>query len=214
MTEPCGAIKKDGTPCKQLATYENGRCKWHGGLATGPKTEAGKAQSRINGCKGGRPRKDGRETQSHGEGNIGITLETVETVATPVQKTQVIEPQDNPKTPDAQVSARVLSDVAILDAAPKTEVTDTEKSVVSAKFSVVVLASVPTSDVKVLPRGREIQEAVPEAPTVLKDVQGSPSCERCTNFAGGGKCLAVAKRIIPSMPTAGACPGFLDFDQV
>lgn len=59
MTDTCGATKKDGTPCKQMDIYSNGRCKFHGGLATGPTSEAGKEQSRINGRKGGRPRKDG-----------------------------------------------------------------------------------------------------------------------------------------------------------
>jgi hypothetical protein len=52
----CGARTKAGTPCKLTAIYINGRCKWHGGCSTGPKTEAGKEQSRINGRKGGRPK--------------------------------------------------------------------------------------------------------------------------------------------------------------
>jgi len=56
--ETCGAKTRAGTPCKQRAVYRNGRCKFHGGLATGPKTEAGRAQSRINGLRGGRPRKE------------------------------------------------------------------------------------------------------------------------------------------------------------
>lgn len=56
--DTCGAKTRAGTPCKQKAIYQNGRCKFHGGLATGPTTEAGKEQSRINGRKGGRPRKD------------------------------------------------------------------------------------------------------------------------------------------------------------
>ncbi len=54
----CGAKNMAGLPCRMLAIYDNGRCKWHGGCATGPKTEAGKEQARINGRKGGRPRKD------------------------------------------------------------------------------------------------------------------------------------------------------------
>lgn len=53
----CGAVTRAGTPCKQKAIYSNGRCKFHGGLATGPTTEAGKEQCRVNGRKGGRPRK-------------------------------------------------------------------------------------------------------------------------------------------------------------
>lgn len=52
----CGAKTKAGHPCKQKALYISGRCKWHGGCSTGPKTEAGKEQARINGRKGGRPK--------------------------------------------------------------------------------------------------------------------------------------------------------------
>lgn len=53
----CDARKKNGEPCRQKSLYRAGRCKHHGGLSTGPKTEEGKQQSRINGAKGGRPRK-------------------------------------------------------------------------------------------------------------------------------------------------------------
>lgn len=53
----CEAKTRAGTPCKQKTIYGNGRCKFHGGLATGPTTDAGKEQARINGRKGGRPRK-------------------------------------------------------------------------------------------------------------------------------------------------------------
>ena len=57
MNEFCDAIKKNGEPCRQKALYRNWRCKFHGGWSTGPVTEEGKQQSRINGAKGGRPRK-------------------------------------------------------------------------------------------------------------------------------------------------------------
>ncbi|GBG01612.1 hypothetical protein AZSI13_09390 [Azospira sp. I13] len=53
----CGAKTRAGTPCKLTAIYASGRCKWHGGCSTGPKTEAGKEQARVNGRKGGRPRR-------------------------------------------------------------------------------------------------------------------------------------------------------------
>jgi hypothetical protein len=43
---------------KLTAFYKGGRCKWHGGCSTGPKTDAGKEQARINGRKGGRPKKN------------------------------------------------------------------------------------------------------------------------------------------------------------
>lgn len=46
----CGAKTRAGTPCKRLdLAHANGRCKLHGGLSTGPKTEAGKARSGLNG---------------------------------------------------------------------------------------------------------------------------------------------------------------------
>lgn len=45
----CGARTRSGTPCKQKAIYINGRCKFHGGLSTGPKTEDGKRRSALNG---------------------------------------------------------------------------------------------------------------------------------------------------------------------
>jgi len=59
---PCGAKTRAGTPCKITTLYFGGRCKWHGGLSTGPKSEAGKEQSRINGRKGGRPKKQKPES--------------------------------------------------------------------------------------------------------------------------------------------------------
>jgi len=39
----CAARRKfDGQPC-QAKALENGRCKLHGGMSTGPKTAAGRA---------------------------------------------------------------------------------------------------------------------------------------------------------------------------
>jgi len=63
----CGAKNRAGKPCGQKSLYRNGRCKFHGGMATGPTSEAGKEQARINGKKGGRPRKNtGVKTETHG----------------------------------------------------------------------------------------------------------------------------------------------------
>ena len=46
----CGAkAKSTGNPCKRRDLYSNGRCPLHGGLSTGPRTEAGKAKSARNG---------------------------------------------------------------------------------------------------------------------------------------------------------------------
>lgn len=53
----CGARTRAGTPCRIRPDYPNGRCKFHGGASTGPKTEQGRRQSAENGRKGGRPRK-------------------------------------------------------------------------------------------------------------------------------------------------------------
>lgn len=39
--ETCGAQTRKGTPCRCRAGA-NGRCKYHGGMSTGPKTVEGK----------------------------------------------------------------------------------------------------------------------------------------------------------------------------
>jgi hypothetical protein len=44
----CGAKTRAGTPCKQKGLYENGRCKLHGGLSTGPTSPEGKAKAMQN----------------------------------------------------------------------------------------------------------------------------------------------------------------------
>ena len=41
----CGARTRKGTPCRCLA-LANGRCKLHGGLSTGPRTEEGRQRTR------------------------------------------------------------------------------------------------------------------------------------------------------------------------
>lgn len=46
---PCGARTRKGTPCKQRDVYRGGRCLFHGGLSTGPRTSEGKARSAQNG---------------------------------------------------------------------------------------------------------------------------------------------------------------------
>ena len=44
----CNARTKSGRPCRALGLPGTGRCRWHGGLSTGPKTEAGKARCTEN----------------------------------------------------------------------------------------------------------------------------------------------------------------------
>lgn len=46
----CGAKgKRTGKPCALRTIYTNGRCKFHGGLSTGPTTVQGRAKSGRNG---------------------------------------------------------------------------------------------------------------------------------------------------------------------
>ena len=45
--ERCGARTRRGTPC-QCKAMRNGRCKFHGGLSTGPKSQAGKEVAIAN----------------------------------------------------------------------------------------------------------------------------------------------------------------------
>jgi hypothetical protein len=44
----CGAKNRRGQPCKQSSLGRNARCKFHGGMSTGPKTPEGKARARAN----------------------------------------------------------------------------------------------------------------------------------------------------------------------
>lgn len=45
----CGAKRRcDGGPCKARPEPGNGRCKWHGGCSTGPRTAEGSARSIAN----------------------------------------------------------------------------------------------------------------------------------------------------------------------
>ena len=49
----CGARNRRGTPC-QCPAMANGRCRLHGGLSTGPKTQAGLERIRQAVTKHGR----------------------------------------------------------------------------------------------------------------------------------------------------------------
>ncbi|BCO11330.1 hypothetical protein GEOBRER4_n1642 [Citrifermentans bremense] len=44
----CGAMTRQGMPCRNTRIYKNGRCKNHGGLSTGPKTAGGKLRALAN----------------------------------------------------------------------------------------------------------------------------------------------------------------------
>lgn len=44
----CNARTKSGRPCRALGLEPSGRCKWHGGMSTGPRTAEGKAASAGN----------------------------------------------------------------------------------------------------------------------------------------------------------------------
>lgn len=65
----CGARgKRTGKPCPQKGLFANGRCRWHGGLSTGPTAPKGKACSALNGNlpKGVR----GGRSEPHEEGKV------------------------------------------------------------------------------------------------------------------------------------------------
>lgn len=44
----CGSKTRAGTPRKMQGLFRSGRCKLHGGLSRGPKSEVGKARSAQN----------------------------------------------------------------------------------------------------------------------------------------------------------------------
>lgn len=45
LTPKCGAKNRKGLPCGSKVLYPNGRCRFHGGVSTGPKTAEGKQRS-------------------------------------------------------------------------------------------------------------------------------------------------------------------------
>ncbi len=45
--EKCLAKTRKGSPCQCLA-LANGRCRFHGGLSTGPKTREGRRRALMN----------------------------------------------------------------------------------------------------------------------------------------------------------------------
>lgn len=42
--KPCGARTRKGAPCRAMAINGKGRCKFHGGMSTGPRTPEGRAR--------------------------------------------------------------------------------------------------------------------------------------------------------------------------
>lgn len=44
----CGARNRKGQPCNRVDLELNGRCKFHGGRSTGPKSHKGIARARSN----------------------------------------------------------------------------------------------------------------------------------------------------------------------
>lgn len=71
----CGAKTRTGTPCQRYAlkSVSNGRCRLHGGLSTGAKTEAGKQRQIASRLKHGyytkeaiRQRRELRKLLKHG----------------------------------------------------------------------------------------------------------------------------------------------------
>lgn len=46
--ERCGAVTRRGEPCGARPVRAGGRCKWHGGCSTGPRTAEGKAKVAMN----------------------------------------------------------------------------------------------------------------------------------------------------------------------
>ena len=40
--QPCGAMTRAGCPCRRKGLGKGGRCANHGGMSTGPKTDAGR----------------------------------------------------------------------------------------------------------------------------------------------------------------------------
>lgn len=60
----CGARTRTGTPCRITLIYCNGRCKFHGGLSTGPRSKKGRARAALNGSAPKRSKPHGAVSKS------------------------------------------------------------------------------------------------------------------------------------------------------
>lgn len=118
----CGALTRAGTPCQRRDLYWSGRCRLHGGLSTGPVTQVGKAQARVNGTKGGRPPHEKPNPMKGVTKNHGLPASATRQVsvgsaagvtAAAVATTTLISEQDERKSGAAsaagQTSVRCLS---------------------------------------------------------------------------------------------------------
>ena len=54
----CGAKTRQGTACQRPANKKNGRCRLHGGISTGPRTEGGRARISAANLRHGKFTKD------------------------------------------------------------------------------------------------------------------------------------------------------------
>ena len=71
----CGAKCRDGTPCQAPPVWDrarnqprNGRCRIHGGLSTGPKTEEGRRRSWKAARRGALVSAERRRSREHRRG--------------------------------------------------------------------------------------------------------------------------------------------------
>jgi hypothetical protein len=70
-TGRCGAKTRKGSPC-QCKPLRNGRCKFHGGLSTGPKTPEGKARI-AEGRRARAERERGRFSDQYAQARAGAS---------------------------------------------------------------------------------------------------------------------------------------------
>lgn len=54
----CGARIRSGAPCRMTALFPSGRCIWHGGKSTGPRTARGRKRALKNLELGRRKRRE------------------------------------------------------------------------------------------------------------------------------------------------------------
>ena len=177
----CGAVTRAGTPCKQKAICSNGRCKFHGGMATGPTTEAGKEQSRINGRKGGRPRKASAiETEALSQQGAQLLKDV--RVSEVTEKTEIMEHQGNTKVHQISECNVRMALGRVQGRAKEIQASNRQEST-------------PEKPKSWMP----------------KEAKVSSLCERCAMFASSGACLAVARGVITRMPTGEDCDAFSAF---
>lgn len=184
----CGAkSKRTGQPCKRTDLHDNGRCKFHGGLSTGPKSEAGKARTAQNLVRSLDTKPHAALTDADADRSArarhGLVRAEVRTEV-PEPRTVEGDPSDRPEPTCTRARARAYSSPTTGEAIDATtQFTDGEQRRIERRVVYFSAKGVPKHEAAELARHLVLER------DRVNELRDSGSCAECENW-GGGSCLA------------------------